>query len=219
MLIEQLAQHRCEVENQYARVVRADGNPLALGAIDATMRAARRLRVARARATSRTAPLRCVRSSRSRRGAALRRCRRARRRSEGLPVRRGAEGRAASLGMQGVRHGVHAGAADRHLHGLERRGLRRLLQLRPADAAPRPRRRGDHGDHGDPATAGTMTGDSEQEVLQRIEARRRRPRRRLSKQRDACARRRRQRNGGADRDAVSAGRWKTICSRRSPTAR
>jgi hydrogenase expression/formation protein HypD len=37
MLIEQFAQHRCEVENQYARVVLAAGNPQALGAIDATM--------------------------------------------------------------------------------------------------------------------------------------------------------------------------------------
>ncbi|CAH2605579.1 Fe-(CN)2CO cofactor assembly scaffold protein HypD (plasmid) [Rhodovastum atsumiense] len=35
MVLEQLAQGRAEVENQYARVVRADGNPRALAAIDA----------------------------------------------------------------------------------------------------------------------------------------------------------------------------------------
>jgi hydrogenase expression/formation protein HypD len=37
MLLRQLADGRCEVENQYARVVPWDGNPLALRAIDAVM--------------------------------------------------------------------------------------------------------------------------------------------------------------------------------------
>ncbi len=37
MLLRQLAEGRCEVENQYRRVVRADGNPLALEAIAETM--------------------------------------------------------------------------------------------------------------------------------------------------------------------------------------
>ncbi len=36
-ILRQLAENRCEVENQYARVVRADGNPLALEAIAETM--------------------------------------------------------------------------------------------------------------------------------------------------------------------------------------
>jgi hydrogenase expression/formation protein HypD len=37
MLLQQLADGRCEVENQYARVVPWDGNPLALNAIDQVM--------------------------------------------------------------------------------------------------------------------------------------------------------------------------------------
>ena len=60
---------------------------------------------------------------------------RARRRSEGLPVRRGADRRDQAVGVQGLRHRLHARAADRHLHGLERGRLRRLLQLRAAGAA------------------------------------------------------------------------------------
>ena len=57
---------------------------------------------------------------------------------EGVPVRRGAEGRDQAVGVQGVRHRLHARARDRHLHGLPRGRLRRLLQLRPL----RPRARG-----------------------------------------------------------------------------
>jgi len=37
MILRQLAEGRCEVENQYTRVVRRDGNPRALGAIEETM--------------------------------------------------------------------------------------------------------------------------------------------------------------------------------------
>jgi hydrogenase expression/formation protein HypD len=37
MLLRQLREGRCEVENQYTRVVRRDGNPRALAAIDETM--------------------------------------------------------------------------------------------------------------------------------------------------------------------------------------
>jgi hydrogenase expression/formation protein HypD len=37
MLLLQLAERRCEVENQYVRVVRREGNPLALAAIEETM--------------------------------------------------------------------------------------------------------------------------------------------------------------------------------------
>jgi hydrogenase expression/formation protein HypD len=37
MLLRQLAEGRCEVENQYTRVVRPEGNPRALAAIDQTM--------------------------------------------------------------------------------------------------------------------------------------------------------------------------------------
>jgi hydrogenase expression/formation protein HypD len=37
MILRQRAEGRCEVENQYTRVVRPEGNPLALAAIDETM--------------------------------------------------------------------------------------------------------------------------------------------------------------------------------------
>src|SRR5271166_3498920 len=42
------------------------------------------------------------------------------------------------MAVQGVRHGLHTRAPDRHLHGLARGGVRRLLRLR----APCVRRRG-----------------------------------------------------------------------------
>jgi hydrogenase expression/formation protein HypD len=37
MLLRQLREGRCEVENQYTRVVRRDGNPRALAALEETM--------------------------------------------------------------------------------------------------------------------------------------------------------------------------------------
>ena len=55
---------------------------------------------------------------------------RPRRRPEGVPVRRGAQGRHQAVGVQGVRHRLHARARDRHLHGLAGGRLCRLLQLR-----------------------------------------------------------------------------------------
>src|ERR1035437_3356326 len=36
------------------------------------------------------------------------------------------------MGMQGVRYRLHAGDSDRHLHGVSRGCLRRVLQLRAA---------------------------------------------------------------------------------------
>ena len=70
---------------------------------------------------------------RVRRRAALVDARRAGGRPEGVPVRRGAQGRAQAVGVQGVRHRVHPGDADRHLHGVAGGRVRGLLQLR-ADA-------------------------------------------------------------------------------------
>ena len=71
---------------------------------------------------------------RLRRRAALRRAGRPRRRPEGMSVRRGPEGRDQAVGVQGLRHRLHARAADRHLHGVVGGRLRRLLQLRPVRA-------------------------------------------------------------------------------------
>ena len=108
MLLRQLRDGRCEVENQYTRVVRRDGNPRALAALEETMelrdtfewrglgwieRSALRLRAGVRRL--------------GRRGA-VRAARPAGRGSEGVPVRRGADRRDQALGVQGVRHGVHA---------------------------------------------------------------------------------------------------------------
>ena len=56
---------------------------------------------------------------------------RARRRPQGVPVRRGAEGRHQAVGVQGVRHRVHAGDAHRHVHGVVGGRVRGVLQLRP----------------------------------------------------------------------------------------
>ena len=52
MLLAQIREGRCEVENQYTRVVRDEGNPQALRAAGRGVRAAAALRVARPRASS-----------------------------------------------------------------------------------------------------------------------------------------------------------------------
>ena len=146
MLLRQLRDGRCEVENQYTRVVRRDGNPRALAALEETMelretfewrglgwieRSALRLRPEFA---DWDAEARFELPGRPRRGP------------EGLPVRRGADRRDQAVGVQGLRDRLHARAPDRHVHGLERGRLRRLLQLRAALAelpGVRPRRRTD----------------------------------------------------------------------------
>ncbi|CRK51217.1 hypothetical protein RHCRD62_20656 [Rhodococcus sp. RD6.2] len=67
-------------------------------------------------------------------------------RPQGLPVRRGPQGGHQAVGVQGVRHRVHPGDPDRHLHGLARGGVRGLLQLRPtAPGYGRPGRPGRDG--------------------------------------------------------------------------
>ena len=138
MIIDQLADGRAEVENQYARVVRHEGNPVALQAIADTMtlrpwfewRGLGSINHSALQLSERYADF----------DAELRfdRAGRARRRPQGLPVRRGAEGRAQAVGVQGVRHGVHAGDADRHVHGVVRRRLRGRTTTsarRPASAS------------------------------------------------------------------------------------
>ena len=118
MILGQLAEGRCEVENQYTRVVPYEGNRQGARGHGRGLRAAPALRVARAgvHLAERAEAVRGLR--RARRREALRRPRRARRRPQGVPVRRGAQGRHQAVGVQGLRHGVHAGAADRDVHGL-----------------------------------------------------------------------------------------------------
>ena len=131
MLMLQLHEGRSEVENQYSRVVPWDGNVTALQAIGEVMelrpyfewRGLGFISHSALRVEESYAAFDAERH--------LRRARRAGRRPEGVPVRRGAQGRAEAVGVQGVRHRVHPGDADRHLHGLARGRLRGVLQLRP----------------------------------------------------------------------------------------
>ena len=58
-----------------------------------------------------------------------------------MPVRRGADGADQAVGVRRLRHRLHARAAARHLHGLERGRVRRVLRLRPPAAARRSRLR------------------------------------------------------------------------------
>ena len=132
MLLAQIREGRCEVENQYTRVVRDEGNPRALAGARRGVRAATALRVAGPRVHLAERARSCGPSSPAFDAElALRRARRAGGRPEGLPVRRGAEGRHQAVGVQGVRHRLHAGDADRHVHGVVGGRLRGLLQLRP----------------------------------------------------------------------------------------
>ena len=131
MLLAQLREGRCEVENQYSRVVRDEGNPRGARAARRGLRAATAFRVARPRGSSARARSSSTPRTPSSTRSCGTRCRGPGRRPEGLPVRRGAEGRDQAVGVQGVRHRVHAGDPDRHLHGLARGSLRGVLQLRP----------------------------------------------------------------------------------------
>ena len=111
MILAQLAEGRCEVENQYARVVPYEGNPRALEVMAEVfeLRPHFEWRGPRVHLPERAEALRRLRGPRRR--AALQRARRARGRPEGVPVRRGAEGRDQAVGVQGVRHRVHARSA------------------------------------------------------------------------------------------------------------
>ena len=131
MLLRQRAEGRCEVENQYTRVVRPEGNAARARGDRRDDGAARRLRVARPRhdPAQRAAPAAGVR--RLGRGGAVRASGRADRGPEGLPLRRGADGPDQAVGVRRLRDGLHAGAPARHVHGLERGRVRRVLRLRP----------------------------------------------------------------------------------------
>ena len=131
MILAQLAEGRCEVENQYSRVVPYEGNPRALEVMAEVFElrphfewrglgfiSQSGLKLSDAYADL-DAELRFSVPGVRVAGP------------EGVPVRRGAQGRDQAVGVQGVRHRVHPGAPDRDLHGLLRGRLRGLLQLRP----------------------------------------------------------------------------------------
>ena len=121
MILRQLAEGRCEVENQYTRVVPYEGNLRALEVMAEVFALRPHFEWRGLGFISQSGLQALRRLRRLRRRAALRRARRARRRPEGVPVRRGAQGRHQAVGVQGVRHRVHAGAPDRHVHGLAAR--------------------------------------------------------------------------------------------------
>src|SRR5690606_19060880 len=92
-----------------------------------------------------------------------------------------------TVGVQGLRDGLHARDPHRHLHGLVRGRLRRLLQLRPlhppARRGGRPARPAERGGGAGRRSRGRRGGGMvtirEEEVLERIaRARSRKPRRR-----------------------------------------
>ena len=129
MVLRQIAEGRCEIENQYNRVVPDAGNAAALAAVGRVFELREffewrglgsidhsgvRLREAYARFDA----------ERKFSGAGP-----AHRRPEILPMRRGPEGRHQALGVQGIRQGLHAGDAARRADGVVRRRLRRLLPI------------------------------------------------------------------------------------------
>ena len=138
MVLRQRAEGRCEVENQYTRVVRPEGNPRALAAIEETMepRETFEWRGLGSIPWSALQLRPVVRRSGTPRRASSSRVRVAR--PEGVPVRRGARRRDQAVRVQGLRHRVHAGEPARHVHGLGRGRVRRVLQLRPRPGARRP---------------------------------------------------------------------------------
>ena len=167
MILEQIADGRCEVENQYKRVVPYEGNLVALKAMSEVfeLRPHFEWRGLGLHLPERAEDLRRVRGLRRR--APLRGAGRASGRPEGLPVRRGAEGRDQALGVQGVRHRVHPGAAHRHLHGVPGGRLCGVLQLRALRAGPGGRMTGVTGEERSPSggRASTATTDSREERI------------------------------------------------------
>ncbi len=130
MLLLQIREGRCEIENQYTRVVREEGNPRALAVLAEVFelrphfewRGLGFISQSALEAPTGVCVVRCR--------AALSPARRPGRRPQGLPVRRGPQGSNQALGVQGIRYRLHPRDSDRHLHGVFRGCLRRLLQLR-----------------------------------------------------------------------------------------
>ena len=130
MILTQLKEGRCEVENQYARVVPWEGNPRALQVMSEVFELRPHFEWRGMGFISQSGLKLSEAYADIDAEIQLQRSRHPRRRPEGLPVRRGPQGRHQAVGVQGLRLGLHAGAPDRHLHGLQRRRLRGVLQLR-----------------------------------------------------------------------------------------
>jgi hydrogenase expression/formation protein HypD len=130
MLLRQICDGRCEVENQYTRVVQPEGNTQALKLAETfELRPHFEWRPGLHLAErTQDSPRLCG----LRRRTETRSARRARRGPESVQVRRGAQRRHQTVRVQGLRHRLHPRDTDRHVHGLPGRRLRGLLQLRPA---------------------------------------------------------------------------------------
>ena len=131
MLVRQINEGRAEVENEFTRAVTREGNLKAQALVSEVFELRRSLRMARPGrgALQRTAHPRGLR--RLRRRAALRARDPLGRRQQGLRMRRHPARREAPARLQGVRHRLHAREPDRLVHGVVRRRVRGVLQLRP----------------------------------------------------------------------------------------
>ena len=107
-LLLQLKEGRCEVENQYAGWCRGTATRGRCEVIGEAMELRPYFEWRGLGFISHSALQVREAYARLRRRADLRRARRAGRRPEGVPVRRGAQGRAQAVGVQGVRHRLHA---------------------------------------------------------------------------------------------------------------
>jgi len=123
MLLWQIRDGRCEVENKYTRVVRPEGNAQALKLMAETFELRPHFEWRGLGFISWSALK--VHRDYAEFDAEVRFDM-----PEGLPVRRGVQGCHQAMGVQGFRQGVHARDADWHLHGVVRRCLRGVLQLR-----------------------------------------------------------------------------------------
>ncbi len=129
MLVRQVNDNRAEVENEFTRAVTRDGNVKAQNLVAEVFELRREFEW-RGLGLVPYSALRIRKRVRGiRRRTAL---------SAGLPRSSGQQGvrmrrhparREAAVGMQTVRHGVHAGVADGLMHGEFRGGMRRPLQL------------------------------------------------------------------------------------------
>ena len=160
MILTQLAEGRCEVENQYKRVVPYEGNRRALEVMAEVFELRPHFEWRGLGFISHSGLKLSRGLRRPRRRAPLDGAGRARRRPQGVPVRRGAQGRHQAVRVQGVRLRLHAGAPDRDLHGVERGRLRGLLQLRALRAR----------------AGGRVTNDRPSELGRRLRARAQGPR-------------------------------------------
>ena len=131
MLVRQLNEGRAEVENEFTRAVTRDGNGKAK-ALVAEVFELRRTFEWRGLGEVPYSALRIREKYRElrRRGALWDRVPLGAR-QQGLRVRRDSARRQEADRLQGVRHRLHAGEADRLVHGVIRRRVRGALHLRP----------------------------------------------------------------------------------------